>query len=63
MKLDIIRSIIDQKLKRGNTNIGGEAKSNLGKKIQYTILNGEFKLFNVIKKIFKLFSSILCLLQ
>ena len=48
MKLDLIKSIIDQKLKRGPSHIGNESKSNIGKKVKYSILSGEFKLFNVI---------------
>jgi hypothetical protein len=49
MKLDIIKSIIDYKLARGQTLGAENVKLNkiISKKIQYTILNGEFKLFNV----------------
>ena len=53
MKLDIIKSIIDYKLNRGQnmapaTSMMGAIQRNIiNKKIQYTILNGEFKLQNV----------------
>ena len=49
MKLDILKSIIDYKLGKGQT-LGSEVgahKNIINKKIQYTILNGEFLLQNV----------------
>ena len=49
MKLDMIKTIIDFKLNRGQV-MGADANGRLSgiinKKIQYTILNGEFKLIN-----------------
>ena len=47
---DMIKTIIDFKLNRGQV-MGADANGRLSgiinKKIQYTILNGEFKLINV----------------
>ena len=49
MKLDIIKSIIDYKMSRGQTLGLATQRNVISKKIQYTILNGEFKLQNVAK--------------
>ena len=47
MKIDTIRSLIDQKLKKIMPHGSGEEKPKIGRKISYAILNGEFKLYNV----------------
>lgn len=47
MKLDIIKSIIDYKMSRGQTLGSAVQRNIISKKIQYTILNGEFKLCDV----------------
>ncbi|CDW78547.1 UNKNOWN [Stylonychia lemnae] len=43
LKIDFIKRMIDQILKRGQA----EQHSNINKKIQYNILNGEFKFYNM----------------
>jgi hypothetical protein len=47
MNIDIIKSIIDQKMKKFFMHGNSEYRYNLDKKVSYSILNGEFKLWNV----------------
>jgi len=52
MKLEMIKTIIDFKLNRGQlmgADADGRLSGIINKKIQYTIMNGEFLLFNVSK--------------